>query len=56
MVYTSHYLSGNLVDTLFCQSGVCVCCPFIHQREEKEPGNHTKYRFFAPKIVISYKL
>lgn len=24
MVYTSHYLSGNLVDTLFCQSGVCV--------------------------------
>lgn len=59
MVYTSHYLSGNLVDTLFCQSEVCVCmlCPFIHQREKKkEPGNHTKYHFFAPKIVISYKL
>lgn len=53
MVYTSHYLSGNLVDTLFCQSGVYVCCvPFIHQREE----NKMYIRFFAPKIVISYKL
>lgn len=59
MVYTSHYLSGNLVDTLFCQSRcMCVVCPFIHQREEKKNKINTHKISFslAPKIVISYKL